>query len=153
MREGESTSDKNKDQEPAAAGKRTRACQRQHLSRPRSRVCRVLKSTVKRPPATKPVGGQGQRQHLSSRRLPMPTLLDGQQSPTSVFCRLSPLCAAREPAHNGARGPKTDVGDTYGNGGATLPFSVDLLFFPVTQKTTVEPLDGGDRRLVQNSIL
>ena len=83
----------------------------------------------------------------------MPTLLDGQQSPTSVFAWLSPLCAAREPAHNGESLQKTDVGDTYGNGGATLPFSVDLLFFPVTQKTTVEPLDGGDRRLVQNSIL
>ena len=82
----------------------------------------------------------------------MPTLLDGQQSPTSVFCRLSPLCAAREPAHNG-EGPQKSVRRvTYGNGGATLPFSVDLLFFPVTQKTTVEPLDGGDRRLVQNSI-
>ena len=61
MREGESISDKNKDQEPAAAGKRTRAPQRQHLSRPRSRVCRVLRSTVKRPLATKLVGGQGQR--------------------------------------------------------------------------------------------
>ena len=67
MREGESISDKNKDQEPAAAGKRTRAPQRQHLSRPRSRVSRVLRSTVKRLQPTKPVGGQGQRQHLSSR--------------------------------------------------------------------------------------
>ena len=83
----------------------------------------------------------------------MPALVDGQQSPTSVFVLLSPLCAAREPAHSGASGTKTDVGDAYGNGGATLPFLVDLLFFPVTQKTTVEPLDGGDRRLVQNSIL
>ena len=46
MREGESTSDKNKDQEPAAAGKRTRVPKRQHLSRPRSRVSRVLRSTV-----------------------------------------------------------------------------------------------------------
>ena len=48
MREGESISDKNKDQEPAAAGKRTRAPQREHLSRPRSRVSRVLRSIVKR---------------------------------------------------------------------------------------------------------
>ena len=83
----------------------------------------------------------------------MPALVDGQQSKTFFFCWLSPLCAAREPAHNGESQQKTDVGDAYGNGGATLPFLVDLLFFPVTQKTTVEPLDGGDRRLVQNSIL
>ena len=66
---------------------------------------------------------------------------------------LSPLCAAPEPAYNGESGTKVIQSVTYGNGGATLPFSVDLLFFPVTQKTTVEPLDGGDRRLVQNSIL
>ena len=48
MREGESINDKNKDQEPAAAGKRTRAPQRQHLSRPSSQVYRVLRSTIKR---------------------------------------------------------------------------------------------------------
>ena len=83
----------------------------------------------------------------------MPTLLDGQQSPTSTFGWLSPLCAAREPTHNGESHPKVIQSVTYANGGATLPFSVDLLFFPVTQKTTVQPLDGGDRRLVQNSIL
>ena len=83
----------------------------------------------------------------------MPALVDGQQSPTSTFGQLAPLCAAREPAHTGASCPKVDVGDAYGNGGATLPFLVDLLFFLVTQKPTVQPLDGGDRRLVQNSIL
>ena len=32
------------------------------------------------------------------------------------------------------------TGDTYGDGGATLPFSVDVLFSPVTEKTTAEPL-------------
>ena len=80
-------------------------------------------------------------------------LVGGQQSPTSVFVPLAPLCTAREPAHNGESEQKTDVGDTYGNGGATLPFSVDLLFFPVTEKTTAETLAGEGRRLVQNLIL
>ena len=96
MREGESTSDKNKDQEPAAAGKRTRARQRQHLSRPRSRVSRVLRSTVKRLQPTKPVGGQGQRQHLSSRP---PTNAHISRRPTiahvSFYAALTIVCSSR----------------------------------------------------------
>ena len=83
----------------------------------------------------------------------MPALVDGQQSPTSTFGLLAALRAGSQPVHNAARGPNCVHSGTYGNGGATLPFSVDLLFFPVTEKTTAEPLAGEGRRLVQNLIL
>ena len=47
----------SKDPQPAAAGARTLAAPRQHLSRPRFRISRVLRSTLKRPLPAKGVGG------------------------------------------------------------------------------------------------
>ena len=154
-------SDERKERAPATRTRtknqqsplRTRGLARDSTSAAKFERYRVLRSTMKRPPPTKHVGGQGQQQHRVAGRLLMPALVDGQQSPTSVFWHLSPLCARSHPADNGERCQKTVLRNTYGKGGATLPFSVDVLFLRVTQKTTAEPLAGEGRRLVQNLIL
>ena len=83
----------------------------------------------------------------------MPTLVDGQQIATLSAGHRAPLCGRQCRRHNVVLWP-ADIGrGTYGKGGATLPFSVGSAVSLVTNKMAVEPVAGGDRRLVQNLIL